>query len=212
MSTSSITLTLQEHYKKTFEKYGVTARGVDWGVREEDALLRYDNMLSVIRERDASVDVPKILDVGCGFGGLLDRAKSLNVELNYFGIDVCDSMIVEGSNRHAEARFECVDIFDFETDVRFDYVVCNGILTQKLDASILEMDLFAQNLIRKMFSMCQSGIAFNVMSTRVNFMADNLYYRSPVELFAWCFSEITPHIRLDHSYPLYEYTLYLYRP
>jgi len=27
----------------------------------------------------------------------------------------------------------------------------------------------------------------------------------------WCLNEITPHLKLDHSYPLYEYTMYMYR-
>jgi hypothetical protein len=62
-----------------------------------------------------------------------------------------------------------------------------------------------------MFSLCTVGMAFNVMTTKVNYYADNLYYRNPAELFAWCLSEISPHLRLDHSYPLYEYTIYAYR-
>ena len=49
------------------------------------------------------------------------------------------------------------------------------------------------------------------MTTHVNYQADNLYYRNPAELLAWCMSELTPRVRLDHAYPLWEYTLYLHR-
>ena len=103
------------------------------------------------------------------------------------------------------------DILDYKFDRQFDCVVCNGILTQKLEVTGLQMDQFAARLIRHMFSLCTIGMAFNVMTTKVNYYANNLYYRNPAELLAWCLSEISPHLRLDHSYPLYEYTMYLYR-
>jgi hypothetical protein len=60
-----------------------------------------------------------------------------------------------------------------------DYVVCAGILTMKLTASILDMNKYAARLIRKMFALCKVGIAFDIMTNQVNFMAENAYYRSP---------------------------------
>ncbi|MDV7400003.1 hypothetical protein RZS08_51785, partial [Arthrospira platensis SPKY1] len=89
-------------------------------------------------------------------------------------------------------------------DRRYDFVVCNGVLTQKLHHSIAEMTAYAHRLLRAMFAHADVGIAFNVMSTHVNFMAPNLYYRSPVELLAWCLQELSPRVRLDHAYPLFE--------
>ena len=62
-----------------------------------------------------------------------------------------------------------------------------------------------------MFELCEKAVAFNVMTTKVNFFSNNLYYRNPAELLSWCMNEITPYFRLDHSYPLFEYTLYLFR-
>ena len=100
-----------------------------------------------------------------------------------------------------------------EVDIgQYDYVVCNGILTQKVSASTLTMNQFAQRLISRMFDICNNGVVFNVMSTYVNFQKDNLYYRNPAELMAWCMSEFTPHVRFDCAYDLwYEYTVYLYK-
>jgi hypothetical protein len=73
------------------------------------------------------------------------------------------------------------------------------------------MDAFAARLIRALFRACRVGCAFNVMTTKVNFFAPNLYYRNPAEMLAWCMSELTPHVRLDHAYPLYEFTVYLFK-
>lgn len=102
-------------------------------------------------------------------------------------------------------------MLEAQFDRKFDYLVCNEILTQKLDVSVFQMDLFASELIRRMFELCNFGIAFNMMTTTVNYFSNNLYYREPAEMLSWCLSEITAHAKLDHAYPLYEYTIYLYR-
>ena len=48
-----------------------------------------------------------------------------------------------------KAEFIHGDILDHSFNRKFDYVVCNGILTQKLEATGLEMDQFATRLIRR---------------------------------------------------------------
>ena len=201
---------LGRHYAETFDRHGPTSEGVDWGADASRAALRYDNMLGVLA-RDAGPTVPSLLDVGCGYGELLDHAARKGIALDYTGIDVAENMIRWATAHSPGGRFVHGDILSCEVGGPFDYVVCNGILTQKLRTSGLEMDRYAARLIRRMFSLCRRGAAFNVMTTKVNRFADNLYYRNPAELFSWCLSELTPHVRLDHAYPLYEYTMYLYR-
>ena len=61
-----------------------------------------------------------------------------------------------------------------------------------------------------MFRICNRGIAFNIMTTKVNYFSNNLYYKSPIEALSFCLNEITTKVKLDHNY-LYEYTLYLYK-
>ena len=152
-----------------------------------------------------------LLAVGCGYGGLYDHLIARKVAVDYTGIDAVAAMIDTARERHPDARFILGDILEWNAAGQYDYVVSNGILTQKLDVPGAEMDEYASLLIRRMFSLCGRGIAFNVMTTKVNYFANNLYYRNPAELFAWCMTELTRHIRIDHAYPLYEYTMYLYR-
>jgi SAM-dependent methyltransferase len=169
-------------------------------------------MLAVLdRDGPPAAGTPSLLDVGCGYGGLLTHARAKGLALDYTGVDVSENMIRHAQETLPEATFFVGDILELAGQGDYDYVVCNGILTQKLTASIRDMNAFAQRLVEKMFALCRQGIAFNVMSSNVNFMADNLYYRSPIELLGWCYTAVTPHVRLDHAYPLYEYTVYLYR-
>ncbi len=199
----------KRHYAATFAKHGASSRGVDWG-EWPDVHIRYGKMLEVI-EQDGAATSPSILDVGCGFGGLLDYAERRGLELDYSGIDVVPEMIEYARNAHPGARFVVGDVLSMADNQCVDYVVCNGILTLKLEASILDMDRFARRLIRKMFSLARRGIAFNMMTSHVNFMAPKLYYKNPLETIAFCAAELSRRFRLDHAYPLYEYTVYVYR-
>lgn len=213
MSLSNrITSVLGEHYENSFDKFGAVPKGVDWGCKE-DVNLRYSKMLSVINEDKSS---PKesfsILDVGCGYGGLKEYNDLYeNRNIIYTGIDIAENMIEYAREKYKDVSFIQGSIFDLDDNERFDFVVCNGILTQKLSISIMEMDKFAHELIGKMFSICKIGIAFNIMTTKVDFMVDNLYYRNPIDMFAYCFNTVSHKIRIDHGYNLYEYTVYLYK-
>jgi SAM-dependent methyltransferase len=204
-----ISKTLGRHYSGKFSVHGPSPEGVDWGPDEAKMFLRYDKMLGVVNF--AAGNRASLLDVGCGYGGLQQYAIRKDIDLDYTGIDVAANMIEWAGANLPSGNFVHGDILDQNFDRAFDYVVCNGILTQRLEATGLEMDQFANQVIRKMFSLCTIGMAFNVMTTKVNYHSSNLYYRNPAELLSWCLNEITPHLKLDHSYPLYEYTIYLYR-
>lgn len=209
-STEEITSLLGAHYGRKFGEHGTTPEGVDWGSNSEDHLLRLDRMLAVLKLGGLDTK-PSLLDVGCGYGSLLDVIQERNIPLSYTGVDICAPMIDAAKARHADAKWVVGDVLDKKISSRFDYVVCNGVLTQKLGVSIRDMDHFLQAIVTRMFDLCNIGVAFNVMTTHVNFMAPNLYYRNPVELLGWCMSALTPRVRLDHAYPMYEYTIYLYR-
>lgn len=206
---NEISKKLRSHYTKTFLEYGATSRGVDWGEKEWAANLRQLKMLEIVNIEKNGRET--ILDVGCGYGALADVIKIANLNLEYTGIDIVQEMIDEAKKRHNDFKFKVSDIFDIQEE-KYDYVVCNGILTQKLDCSTLAMNKFAQNLIKKMFDICKNGVVFNTMSSYVNFQKENLYYRNPSEMMAWCMSELTQHIKIDCAYKLqYEYTVYLFK-
>jgi len=213
-----ITSSLERHYGRCFAEHGPVPRGVDWGPDASDTALRYDRMLAVTAGFEGGAERgagrATLLDVGCGYGGLWAHARQRGLDLSYTGIDVCAPMIDHARRAHPEARFERRDLFDGPGLIdahRHDFVVCNGILTQKLDASIREMDAFARRVVERLYARCRVGVAVNFMTNQVNFMAANLFYKSPSEALTHALA-LTPKVRLDHAYPLYEFTLYLYRP
>jgi 2-polyprenyl-3-methyl-5-hydroxy-6-metoxy-1,4-benzoquinol methylase len=206
-----ITQNLRDHYCKTFIKHGLSPEGVDWGPNPADHLLRLNRMLEIFaQDFTSSKERRSILDVGCGYGSMLDLIKDLKLPLDYTGIDVCIEMIDAAKKRYPNSTWLTGDVLELNSMLKHDYVVCNGVLTQKLQVSIRDMDDYLRVVIKKLFELCRIGIAFNVMTTHVNYMESNLFYKNPIELLGWCMTELTSKVRLDHAYPLYEYTIYLY--
>jgi SAM-dependent methyltransferase len=219
-STDELARLFRAHHARLFESHGATPRGVDWN-DEREFLFRYGKMLDVIsgdpERRDGPT--PTLLDVGCGWGGFAAYAQAQGVPLEYVGIDIVPEMVEYGRKALRGARFIVGDFLEWDAAETFDYLVCNGTLTQKLDATLPAMEAYAKAMVRKMFARCRRGIAVNFMSNRVNFMVPNLFYRSPVEVLAWCLDELSPRVRLDHGYSslaggqgkLFDFTVYVYR-
>lgn len=216
---NELTRLFKSHHEEKFAEHGPTAKGVDWN-DEGEMLFRYAKIMDVLRrDFDGPSGVPTILDVGCGWGGLLQYCRDNGIEVQYTGIDLVESMVGYARERFTDAEFLQGDIFEMEGENRYDFVVCNGILTQRLAATIPSMEQFSNAMIRKLFDLCRFGMSTIFMSTRVNFMAQNLYYRNPGDLLNWCLMDLTPKVRLDHAYSslgtgrgkYYDFTIYLYK-
>ncbi|MDX8396333.1 MAG: methyltransferase domain-containing protein [Mariprofundaceae bacterium] len=206
-----------EHHKALFATHGATPKGVDWNDYDE-MLFRYSKIISVIEKcPEKYPEVPTVLDVGCGWGGLYQYCLDKGIEINYTGIDIVPEMIDHCHENFDTGVFLEQDIFNVED--KYDFVVCNAILTQKLAASIPEMEKFSNDMLKKMLSISNFGVSTVFISNRVNFMVPNLYYRSPSELLSHCLVELTPRVVIDHGYSslqtqvgkYYDFMLYLYR-
>lgn len=206
----SVTEILREHYKQKFNEFGARPEGVDWGIKYEDFILRFQKMINLIKYDDNAIQRPTLLDVGCGYGAMVDFISQIGIDVNYSGLDVVEEMIHYARKKYPTKTFLNGNFLQID-NVQYDYIICNGILTQKLTSSISEMDVFAKQIIHKMYNICNRGIAFNIMSDKVNYMVDNLYYKNPIEMFAMCLSELSGKVMIDHSYKLYEYTIYVYK-
>jgi hypothetical protein len=71
--------------------------------------------------------------------------------------------------------------------------------------------------LRRMWAVAGKGIAFNSMSTHVDYRDPELYYVDPLEALAFCKSELGGHPVLRHDYILrpggfpFEFAIYLYK-
>lgn len=207
---SRIVNMMEKHYSETFKKYGETSRGVDWG-RTENAKLRLKKMAEVILKTPD--ELITILDIGCGYGAFFEYLKNnFKWKFKYIGIDICTNMIKKAKSKYPKADFIVGDFMSYDFgNKKFDYLICNGIFTQKLTASTMEMNDYIKLFIKKMNHLSKKGFVFNIMSTYVNFQTENLYYFSPPEMLSYLLFNISKNIKMDHSYKLYEYSCYVYK-
>ncbi|MBV1707046.1 MAG: methyltransferase domain-containing protein [Hyphomicrobiales bacterium] len=210
MSRESITAGFVEHYSGKIREHGPNAKGVDW-VHEDRAELRQDMMLKVVTEQDRAESV-SLLDVGCGYGALLTRAHALELKLDYTGNDLVGDMITHARALHPDSLFVAGDFLETEWHETYDYVVCNGIMTFKHHASLLDMEKYCFALMTKMFQLARKGIAFNMMSSRVNFFDPKLFYRNPIEILSFCQTNLSSKLRLENAYLPFEFTVHVYHP
>ncbi len=202
-------LSIVRHYEDCLARHGDTAAGVDWP-NERDAQTRYRVMLELIRERGAAV---RLLDFGCGaahlYGYMLEHGWN---DVVYNGLDVSEKFVALARQKYPERHFQCADILDTTAELPdYDYVVMNGVFTEKRDLSHEAMFTYLQQVIARVFAKAGRGIAFNVMSKAVDWERDDLFHLSIDALMDFLTKRISRHVVIRNDYGLYEYTVYVYR-
>jgi SAM-dependent methyltransferase len=205
-------LRIVRHIESCLERHGDTPQGVDWP-RPEDVDTRYAVMLDVIRS-----DHPgpvTLLDFGCGAGHLYEYLARRRVgHVRYTGLDLSEKFVALCRSKHPEVEFHCADILAGgvpEGLPRFDYVVANGVFTEKRELPFEEMRAYFEALVPRLFAMAGVGIAFNVMSKHVDWERDDLFHLPLDVLAGFLTRHVTRHHVIRNDYGLYEYTVHAYR-
>ena len=197
------------HYEACLERHGDTHLGVDWP-RKEDVTKRYRMMLELVRENDAEVSM---LDFGCGAAHLYDYLIDKNMRnINYYGLDISEKFINLCKKKYPNTPFYCADILTSDSEVpNVDYIVMNGVFTEKQTMTHQEMSAYFQAMLKKVFSHAKKGIAFNVMSKQVDWERNDLFHLPLDEMATFVTQHLGRHFVVRNDYGLYEYTVYLYR-
>lgn len=200
------------HYENCYRKYGDNHKGVDWPV-EADALRRYQVMLEMISFDTYKKEYPSVLDFGCGLGHMYEYIKKENVKVNYAGLDMSELFIRSCREKYPERDFYRMDLLaeDNGEPGKYDYIIMNGVFTEKRELSYDEMLLYFQKLIRKAYNYCIHELAFNVMSKDVDWEREDLFHLPLNTLSQFLTKEITRDFIIRYDYGLYEYAVYVYK-
>jgi SAM-dependent methyltransferase len=204
---------LVAHYEECLKTFGPTHKGVDWP-NAADLTTRFRVMLDLIRRND--LGAVTVLDLGCGPGLLLDHLNDNTspvpgVVIEYQGIDLSAAMIEAAKTRHPPDMFSVRNVLaDPLPPQSVDYVIMNGVLTEKQALSFDAMEAFAIGLISEAFLSAKKGIAFNAMSPFVDWERDDLFHW-PIERMMAAVQRLSPNAVIRSDYGLREYTIYVYR-
>jgi SAM-dependent methyltransferase len=197
------------HYEDCLEKYGDSHLGVDWP-NLADAETRYQVMLDVIR--DPVTSKISLLDFGCGASHLYEYIQKNKLDhIDYSGLDISEKFIRLSKKKFPTIPYYCLDILrDHPQLPTFDFVILNGVFTEKRELSFDEMYEYFKKMIMQIFEHARVGIAFNVMSTHVDWERDDLFHLPMDTLAAFLVKNISRDFVIRNDYRLYEYTTYIY--
>lgn len=201
-----------KHYEECLDKHGDNHLGVDWP-KLEDVEKRYKVMADIIRINEDQRKQISVLDFGCGTAHLFEYIKKNQLDnIVYAGLDLSQKFIQVAQSKYPENEFYCGDILDKNFKLpEFDYILMNGVFTEKRNLSFDSMWLYFTNMIESIYKITNKGIAFNVMSKNVDWERDDLFHVSLDQLSSFLCSNITRNFIVRNDYKLYEYTVYVFK-
>lgn len=199
-----------EHYELCLRMHGDNHLGVDWP-NEFDARTRYDVMLDVIR--DTAKTPVSLLDFGCGTSHLYEHMLSRSITgVEYTGLDISAEFVGIAKKKFPANNYFTIDLLEDDTELPiFDYVVMNGVFTEKCGLSYNNMLEYFQRMLRLIFPHARRGIAFNVMSKHVDWERDDLFHLPMDTLCDFITKDLSRKFLIRNDYGLYDYTVYVYR-
>jgi SAM-dependent methyltransferase len=197
------------HYEDCLEKFGDTHLGVDWPDKD-DAETRYKVMLEVIRNTSKR---QSLLDFGCGASHLYEYMLLNELDhVEYSGLDLSERFIQLSKSKFPDVNYYCLDILDDAAGLPdFDYIVMNGVFTEKQLLSFDEMFAYFKRMISQVFVKAKVGLAFNVMSSHVDWEREDLFHLPMDKLADFLVRNVSRDFIIRNDYQLYEYTVYVYR-
>ena len=186
-------------YEHAFALYGDDPRSCLWDTK---MAFRYEELMNVGNLNGAS-----ILDIGCGIGGFYDfciNDKHI-CNMSYKGIDVVEGMIELAKTKYPLADFEVHNILETRLNETYDYVILCGIFNVAADMQ------YMNKILLEAFEYCKKGLAFNFISSYVNFREEEISYHNPQDVFSFCVENLSRKIKMNHHYEKCDVSVFVYR-
>ena len=194
-----------DFYVKKINQFGISHETVGWGSQESQQL-RFEVLL-----RNLSIENKIILDIGCGLGDLVSFIKKCRTEnFSYIGLELVPEFVRLAKDRYVgnnQVQFIEGDMEQlFSMNQSIDIVTLSGALNIRVDDN---WSLMAKVLTRG-FEICKECITVNFLTTYVDYSLNKNYHFQPEKIFAFAKS-LSPHVNLIHDYPLYEFTVQIFK-
>jgi len=195
------------HYENVLMQYGDSPQGINWSDVNSQRL-----RFQILSEVD-DLNGQKIHEVGCGLAHFVDFLAEKGINCEYVGSDISTKMIQKAKQRLPQAQLYVADILEDITPdwMRADYLLASGVFNAKMSINRGVWQQFVEAMFLRMFSLARKGIAFNLITSYVDYENSNLFYLSPAETLDFCIRNLGRRVVIRHDYPLWEYTVYVYK-
>ena len=178
-------------YKLSIEKYGISAKGVQWN-SEYSQYKRFEILTSFIQNE---IKKSTIVDAGCGFGEYYNYLFDNNLKPKlYLGIDCEKEMIHFAAKRFLNVNFYVKNVLKDELFIS-DYYIRSGAM------NILEKeDVFL--FIKNCFNASNIGFIFNFLKN------DSLTDVNHLDVIDYC-KNLSKKIEIRENYLDNDITIYI---
>ena len=199
---------IERHYAELVEKHGSAPEAAQWSDSRTQRL-----RLQVLSEV-GDLRAAKVLDFGCGTGALLAYlTEERGFTGEYVGYDLALPAVELARRLQPTGRFERRDVLSQGVPESFDFILASGVFNNRTSdgwALITE-------LLGALWPHATCALAFNAISTYVDFREEHLWYADPAKVFTWCKRELSPAVALRHDYLVkpgvipFEFTVFVYQ-
>lgn len=199
--------TLTKHYSELLATHGDSPEAVQYR-----GVASHEYRFQILAEVAPDLRTSRVLDFGCGTARLLDFLKARHdFAGEYIGYDINPDMIAEARRKHPGVQFEVRDVLAQGIPESFDYVLINGVFNNK----ITDNWGFMTAVLPVLFAKTRRALAFNAITTYVDYFDEGLFYVEPETVFRFCKEQLSPCVDLRHDYQIksgvlpFEYTTYV---
>lgn len=207
----SISKATLKRYSDRLAVHGSSVKTLGWGSRDQQEY-RFAIVNSHIPLHGAS-----ILDIGCGFGDLIDYCNAHNLTTtSYTGWDINPDLLEVAREKHPLQKFDLVDLSTTKTCSPVAEVgIMLGLLNYNLGSPSRNLE-YSQTLVSRAFKCVSSCLVVDFLS-EYRFVGyekeDSVYYHNPTTMLEFALS-LSPNVYLIHNYqpiPQKEFMLAIYK-
>lgn len=106
------------------------------------------------------------------------------------------------------------DKLNIKLNFKVDYVVVSGTFNVKFGINTKNYKKYVLeklNEINEINEISLKGFSFNLLTKYVDYKKRHLFYADPLFFFDYCKKNFSKYVSLIHDYPLYEFTILVYK-
>jgi SAM-dependent methyltransferase len=191
-----------DFYDARVKSFGLSSKSVGWKDFAQQKL-RFDILTSNI-----DLNRKKIVDVGCGFGDLVNHLISKGVvPQEYIGVEVSRKMIEiakKNTKTKINTKFLNINVFNDPLNITVDIALMSGLLNlRQSNESSTEI---LQNFLSKIRPIVTEGLVFNLLTDEVDYQQPHHLHYNPTKT-QQIVLDFFKYVSIKKDYGLYEFTV-----
>jgi hypothetical protein len=198
----------EEYYSSLFKDYGYSPKSVG-SENLTTKHMRYFKLSQIFSGDDHFT----LHDVGHGLGHYYDFLNSSYKDkcIAYSGSEICKDFVEFCTTKYPACKFYYRNLSEKPFPETYDYIVFGGTFYHIEENDPLDWKIFIESSLSNGFDSCNKGMSFNFITEFCDYFKNGLYYCRLDHIISFIAHNLSRFFVIDHSYPLYEFTIYVYK-